>query len=195
MNTNHPLTIWAAEQAKTFLSATGSRWLHVQGVVKQAQRISFILEEDEQPYLIAAAYLHDIGYAPALKQTGFHPLDGAQYLYACGHNRLAALVAYHSGARFEAALQGYGAALSRFPREETAVADALTYCDMTTSPTGERVTFETRISEIFERHGENSPVAEAIRQALPLLSLAVWRTQHYLIYDYQQFRLNETKYA
>ncbi|HTK06249.1 MAG TPA: HD domain-containing protein [Ktedonobacteraceae bacterium] len=195
MNTNHPLIIWAAEQATTLLAATGNRWLHVQGVVRQAQRIAFILAEDEQPYLIAAAYLHDIGYAPALKQTGFHPLDGAHYLYACGHSRLAALVAHHSGARFEAALRGYGAALSRFPREETAVADALTYCDMTTSPTGERVTFEARISDILERHGETSSVAEATRQAMPLLSLAVWRTQHFLIYDYKQFHLNETKYA
>jgi hypothetical protein len=66
---------------------------------------------------------------------------------------------------------------------------------MTTSPTGERVTFETRISDILERHGETSSVAEATRQAMPLLSLAVWRTQHFLIYDYKQFHLNETKYA
>ncbi len=30
--------------------------------------------------LVAAAYLHDIGYAPELAITGFHPLDGARHL-------------------------------------------------------------------------------------------------------------------
>ena len=26
--------------------------------------------------LVASCWLHDIGYAPALRYTGFHPLDG-----------------------------------------------------------------------------------------------------------------------
>jgi hypothetical protein len=30
----------------------------------------------DRPVLIAAAWLHDIGYAPGLPETGFHPLDG-----------------------------------------------------------------------------------------------------------------------
>jgi hypothetical protein len=30
--------------------------------------------------LVSAALLHDIGYAPDLAMTGFHPLDGARYL-------------------------------------------------------------------------------------------------------------------
>ena len=30
--------------------------------------------------MTAAAWLHDIGYAPAVDDTGFHPLDGARYL-------------------------------------------------------------------------------------------------------------------
>jgi len=30
--------------------------------------------------LVAAALLHDIGYAPDLVDTGFHPIDGARYL-------------------------------------------------------------------------------------------------------------------
>jgi len=31
-----------------------------------------------------AAYLHDIGYAEPLVDTGFHPLDGAVYLRGLG---------------------------------------------------------------------------------------------------------------
>ena len=35
--------------------------------------------------LEAAAWLHDIGYAPSLVATGFHPLDGARYLRDTQH--------------------------------------------------------------------------------------------------------------
>jgi HD superfamily phosphodiesterase len=56
--------------------------------------------------LIAAAYLHDIGYAPTLARTGFHPLDGAVHLRELGEERLAGLVAHHSGAETEARLRG-----------------------------------------------------------------------------------------
>jgi HD superfamily phosphodiesterase len=42
--------------------------------------------------LVAACYLHDIGYALALARGGFHPLDGARFLRALGRERLACLV-------------------------------------------------------------------------------------------------------
>ena len=62
--------------------------------------------------LVAAAWLHDIGYAPTLAATVFHPLDGARHLRALGHERLARLVAYHSSARWEAEALGRLAACS-----------------------------------------------------------------------------------
>src|SRR5262245_46960459 len=97
---------WAKEQAASLLSPLGNRWLHVQGVVKRAKQVSKLFGEVDQQYLIASAYLHDIGYAPTVKNTGFHPLDGANYiLTSLGNMRLAALVAHHSEARFEAALR------------------------------------------------------------------------------------------
>jgi len=34
--------------------------------------------------LVCADWLHDIGYAPALVATGFHPLDGARFLESVG---------------------------------------------------------------------------------------------------------------
>ncbi len=68
---------WAAECAAFLLSPLGNRWLHVQGVVERARQVGEAFNEDDRCCLIAAAYLHDIGYAPALKQTGFHPIDGA----------------------------------------------------------------------------------------------------------------------
>ena len=33
---------------------------------------------------MAAAWLHDIGYAEELLDTGFHPLDGARFLASAG---------------------------------------------------------------------------------------------------------------
>ena len=56
---------------------------------------------------MAAACWHDLGYAPELVVTGFHPLDGARFLAREGYPaRLCALVAHHSAAMFEAEERG-----------------------------------------------------------------------------------------
>jgi hypothetical protein len=81
---------WAANYAGTLLAPLGDRWLHVQGVARQAQRVAAILPASDRDVLLAAAYLHDLGYAPPLVQTGLHPLDGARHLRALGHERLPA---------------------------------------------------------------------------------------------------------
>jgi hypothetical protein len=181
MNTDKNIVESAAKQAATLLAPLGNRWLHVQGVVERACWVSRVFEEEDQLYLIAAAYLHDIGYAPSLKKTGFHPLDGANYVMQYfGNERLTSLVAHHSEAQFEAQLRGYDCALDAFPREHSTVADALTYCDMTTSPTGSNISFQERISEILNRYSEKDIVALSIRQATPSLSLDVEHTEQIL---------------
>ncbi len=174
------LVEWAEEQASTLLSPLGNRWLHVQGVAKKARRVSKAFNESDGIYLIAAAYLHDIGYAPSLKKTGFHPIDGAYYLRSHRKNRLAFLVAHHSEAQFEAHLRGLLADLDIFPRQCSTISDALTYCDITTSPIGLDITFQERISDILDRYDEADTVSQAIHQAVPSLSLAVERTQRKL---------------
>ena len=102
MTTNTSFIEWASKQAASLLSPLGDRWLHTKGVVARAQQIGGAFDEADRFLLIAAAYLHDIGYAPPLQKTGFHPLDGAYYLLSLGQNRLASLVAYHSEAQYEA---------------------------------------------------------------------------------------------
>jgi HD superfamily phosphodiesterase len=92
------LISWATECAASFLAPLGNRWLHVQGVVERARWVGAIFNEEDSTYLIAAAFLHDIGYAPSLQTIGFHPIDGAFYLRSCQEERLASLVAYHSEA-------------------------------------------------------------------------------------------------
>ena len=171
---------WAAEQATSHLSLLGDRWLHTKGVVRRARYVGETLKEEDHALLIAAAYLHDIGYAPQLQRTGFHPLDGAYYLLSLGQKRLASLVAYHSEAEYEARLRGLTEELNSIPHEHSIIADALTYCDMTTGPTGGHVSFEERTADIFERYGEAHIVHQAVLRATPALTEAVRHTQNVL---------------
>lgn len=177
---SNSIAIWASDQAIRLISSLGNRWFHVQSVVEQARWVSQVFDESEGEYLIAAAYLHDIGYAPELKRTGFHPIDGAIYLRAQGYERLACLVAHHSEAQFEARLRGLESELAQFLREHSPLAEALNYCDMTTGPQGQRVSFEERIADILSRYGERDIVAQAICQATPQLRQAVESTQELL---------------
>jgi hypothetical protein len=94
-----------------------------------------------------------------------------------GQERLASLVAYHSGARFEAEERGLVDALAEFAPEDGPVLDALTYADMTTGPAGQRVDLEERIAEILERYPPDDPVHRAVRRSHPILREAVERTR------------------
>jgi len=79
--------------------------------------------------LISAAVLHDVGYAPRLAASGFHPLDGARFLRDThgADERLARLVANHSFALLEAGERGLTEALeAEFPLlEDQRLVDAL----------------------------------------------------------------------
>ncbi len=97
---------WAERVARPLLEPLGPRWQHTLGVTDRARVVGSVLERSEAEVLLAAAFLHDVGYAPELSQTGFHPLDGARFVREHGHGRLAGLIAYHSGARAEAAERG-----------------------------------------------------------------------------------------
>jgi HD domain len=174
------LPAWAEEHAATLLADLGTRWQHVRGVARQAQRVSQALAPKDRPYLVAAAWLHDIGYAPDLAATAFHPIDGASHLRALGQDRLAGLVAYHSSARWEAEALGLAGELAAFPHEDSATSDALTYCDMTTSPTGQPITLTDRLAEITERYGADHLVVRCLRRAHEHLAGAVQRTDERL---------------
>jgi hypothetical protein len=157
------LVAWARLEAERKLSPLGDRWTHTLGVVHRAKALRSTAPAADRPTLIAAAYLHDVGYAPELEDTGFHPLDGARWLRASGHERLACLVAHHSGARFEAAA---------FAEERSIVADLLTYCDLTTDPDGRPVTFSNRLAGIDSRYARDSDVSRSMRAAAgPLAAL------------------------
>src|ERR1700760_1690692 len=101
MNT---LASWAEPVARALLQEPlPRRWAHSQGVAGRARGLAPVLGADAD-LLEAAAWLHDIGYAPALTDPGLHQLDGARYLRDAEHadTLLCRLVAHHSCAIIEA---------------------------------------------------------------------------------------------
>jgi HD superfamily phosphodiesterase len=174
---------WAAELARKLLEVPlPRRWAHVQGVAAQARSLAPILGDDAE-MLEAAAWLHDIGYTPELADTGFHPLDGARYLRDVEHAdpMLCRLVANHSCAVLEAEERGLADVLSsEFPSPDPKLNDALAYCDMTTTPTGDVVSVHNRLAEIIERYGPDDVVTRFVRKAKPELVSSVVRTDQRL---------------
>lgn len=153
----------AQDLAEQELAALPRRWRHVQAVAAQAKRLTGLPDVSGE-LLVAAAWLHDIGYAPRLVVTGFHPLDGARYLRDRGaDDRLACLVAHHSCAVHEARVRGLdGALLAEFSREGSPTYDALVFCDLTTGPDGEPLTYQARMYEIQQRYGAGHEVTRAL---------------------------------
>jgi hypothetical protein len=177
------LADWAEDTARTILQTPlPRRWAHTQGVAAQARTLESILGNDAD-LLVAAAWLHDIGYAPDLIDTGFHPLDGARYLgdTSQADELLCRLVAHHSCAVIEAAHRGLdGLLLREFEPVGGELADALIYCDLTTGPDGQRMSVEQRLAEIRSRYGPDVPVSRALAWAAPELTGAVYRVRHRL---------------
>ena len=169
------LAEWASELARTLLAEPlPRRWAHTQGVAAQARTLAPILGDDTD-LLVAAAWLHDIGYSPTLVDTGFHSLDGARYLRDVHHAnpRLCRLVAHHSCAIIEAEERGLTSQLAaEFTPEREGLAKALIYCDMTTSPDGKLVSVDKRLTEIRQRYSADSQVGRFIRRAGPDLTAA-----------------------
>jgi len=161
---------WARDVARLFLAEVlPQRWAHTQGVAGQARAVGPVLGWDTD-LIEAAAWLHDIGYAPALAVTGFHPLDGARYLRdeEGAAAAVCALVAHHSGAVAEAAERGLSESLlAEFPLGGDLGGHlvALTYCDFTTGPHGERLPPEERVAEILSRYEPGDPVYRAVQKS------------------------------
>ena len=170
---------FARTEAARLLGTSSDRWDHVSGVAAAARVVVDVIPSEDADLLVAAAWLHDIGYSPAIAHTGFHPLDGARHLRALGAPpRLCSLVAHHSSALVEAKVRHMRAMLlAEFPPEESIVADALTFADMTTSPTGRPVTVEERLAEILDRYPPTDPVHRAISESSEQLRAAVARVE------------------
>jgi hypothetical protein len=169
---------WAEATARSLLEhPLPRRWAHTRGVAAAARGLAPVLGADAD-LLTAAAWLHDIGYSPGVTSTGFHPLDGARHLRDAegASGTLCRLVAHHSCAVNEAAERGLARELiTEFRPARRDLADALTYCDMTTSPDGQRLPVGRRLTEIHARYGPGHLVSRAITRSAPELTGAVAR--------------------
>lgn len=174
------LTGWAESASRQLLTGIEGRLAHTLGVGRQARWVSrdLGLPGPDADLLEAAALLHDVGYAPALIRTGFHPIDGARYVFAnTGNRALTCLVAHHSHARIEARLRGFTKAMDQFEEPDLTLADALAYCDMTVGPQGQPMSVDGRLADIHQRYEATHVVAQAVTEARPLLLAAVGRTE------------------
>ena len=155
------------------------RWRHVQGVAARAVAISQCGAKDDP--VVSAAWLHDVGYAPLARDSGLHALDGARYLAGLGaHPVVVSLVAFHTGAEYEAEERGMAHELAGFPRPEQGLLDTLILCDLTVSPTGEPVTVSSRLDEIVARYPAGDPVHRALLRSRTYLAACCERAQSVL---------------
>lgn len=170
----------ARREAEARLAGQPQRLAHVRGVAAAAERLRPHFDAEVGQCLVAAAWLHDIGYAPSVRQTGFHPLDGAVFAQSAGFGELvASLVAFHTGAHAEAAERGVSA-LSDFGDPPSDVLDALTFCDLTTGPDGALISPQDRLSDVLARYGPEDPVHRAVDAGLDELLATVRRVRAWL---------------
>jgi putative nucleotidyltransferase with HDIG domain len=153
------------------------RWQHVQGVAERAASFSTVHDQRTTDLLVAAGYLHDIGYASPISDTGFHPIDGARCLRRLGFDeRLVTLIAHHSCAAVEAELWGlHDQLIEEFPFDPSLPNDELLLCDLTTDPGGTPIPLADRLDDVRRRYGPETTVRRFIDRAERQLTEAATR--------------------
>lgn len=110
----------------------------------------------DQNEAIILGLLHDIGYSDKLKETGFHPLDGYNYLKEIDEN-LAERMLLHTSTPEEAEMRGIVMPVVK----EDAYSMLLSYADARVLATGKRVSSEERLLDIINRYGSDHLVSKA----------------------------------
>lgn len=172
-----PDVVAAERLAAALLCDDLRRLRHVRTVATVALVVSEVLPPDRLETLLSAAVLHDIGYAPLVHSTGFHPLDGAQWLLVRGcPTEVAAAVAHHSEARCQPAAAPFLPRYAALQAPDKPLADVLTYADQTTTPDGRRTGVVRRVVERWHRTGPVDPAdREAVLRRIERLVHAVAR--------------------
>ena len=165
---------WAVRLCQEALREDPARLSHCLAVGEASGAVAREVGEVDSSLLAAAGVLHDIGYAPHLVQTGQHAIDGARYLAALGvSEEIVSLVAHHSCATIEARIRGLSHLMGEYRPPRPAELDTLTFADMTTGPTGEKVTVQERFRDIRVRYQPDSVTRQFLDTAATCLQHAV----------------------
>lgn len=169
------LTAWGLELAARHLGSMPDRLNHSLCVARRAHEVRRGVE-DPGRHLVAAALVHDLGYDPELRRTGMHAIDGASYLRSLGApDEVVCLVAFHTGAEYEADERGLADELAAFSRPPQGLLDLLILADLTSSPTGSPISVEDRLSEIFTRYPSEHAVHRSVSRSREYLEGAASR--------------------
>lgn len=90
------------------------------------------------------------------------------------------LVAFHSGAEFEAEELGLEGQLAAFVDERSLIRDLLWYADMTVGPDGQRLSFPARMDEVRERYPADHNITRALDTGIRERELAVERAEAWI---------------
>lgn len=151
------------------LAKSPSRIEHIFAVGRKAKAAAETIKrrhpeiEIDPDFVYCAALLHDIGYAESIAQTGFHPLDGYNFLCRSGYPDLAAAIVGHSSAPEHAQLSG----ISLPDINDSVTAKIITYCDAHIKQGGAEVTYQERVNDIVSRYGTDSITVQACHRADP----------------------------
>lgn len=139
---------------------------HSARAARRAAVVAHRIPSSRAADVVAAAWLHDIGYAARLRRTGFHPLDGALFLMSEDWpERIVRLVAHHSLASLEAPFYGVGHHLSVIEVVTGVDADILVSADMCAGVGNPAPTVDARLEGMRLADAEVSLVPEDVRQA------------------------------
>jgi hypothetical protein len=124
------------------------------------------LRVEQADTVIAAAWLHDIGYAAAVARTGFHPLDGALFLAREGWpDPIVFMVAHHSHAAVVAPYYGVHHHMALFDHVPGHADDIITFSDLRAGTNGLGADPRDRIDDMRQRHADRTFVPDDIREA------------------------------
>ncbi|TXH26078.1 MAG: HD domain-containing protein [Mycobacterium sp.] len=139
-------------------------WRHVCAVAAAAEQLTVRLDPASRAIVTAAAWLHDLGKAPMVRDTGFHALDGARFLARRGTfpADVIALVAHHTGAPSEAIEHGLHRQLARMGNPDPTQLALLSAADLICGPGGRVMTPAERIGDILHRYAPGHPVHRSV---------------------------------
>ncbi len=141
-----PDVVAAERLAALLLAGDRDRLRHVRTAAAAALLVCDTVAREDVVLLLCATVLHDIGYAPAVRSSGFHPLDGGCWLLSGGAPAtVAGAVARHSESLLQPGAAAWPTDPTVLPAAPGPVADAITYADQTTTADGRRTTLLDRL--------------------------------------------------